>query len=266
MDIEEISQTLYKEKSQTLKAIPADFYREAGKYVRELEEDIAKINNPRSPESKMLNDELERAYSDLETIFMKRIGKIITRATNQSHADKPISKDIEKLLPAEKRLYDLVLEGIKAAKKELLEPIMYPGAAAEPASWPQPRGEIDRNLSPEGAVAAAGMAAGTVSGTSAGTATVAATGTGAGAGGNAGMGAAGEKKGASGTARDKNNINEEYVVVRILKDLPTFTGADGRNYTVSAEDVVVLPQLNATGLIKRKAAKLIAGQAAGEAP
>ena len=55
--------------------------------------------------------------------------------------------------------------------------------------------------------------------------------------------------------------NEDYVVVRILKDLPTFTGADGRNYTVGAEDVVVLPQLNATGLIKRNAAKLVAVQA-----
>jgi DNA replication factor GINS len=62
------------------------------------------------------------------------------------------------------------------------------------------------------------------------------------------------------TKQAKKNINGEYVVVRILKDLPTFTGADSRNYTVSAEDVVVLPQLNATGLIKRNAAKLIAGQ------
>lgn len=253
MDIEEISQTLYKEKSQTLKAIPADFYREAGKYVRELEEEIAKINNPRSPESKMLNDELERAYSDLETIFMKRIGKIITRATNQSQADKPISKDIEKLLPSEKKLYDLVLEGIKAAKKELLEPIMYPGAG-ETASWPQPRGEIGKipgpqaeDLNQERATGAAG----------------------AGSSGPAGKktGANGAETGATnGAARVKNNINEEYVVVRILKDLPTFTGADGRNYTVSAEDVVVLPQLNATGLIKRKAAKIIAGQTAGQAP
>ena len=59
--------------------------------------------------------------------------------------------------------------------------------------------------------------------------------------------------------QEKNNINEEYVVVRILKDLPTFTGADGRNYTVNAEEVVVLPHLNASGLIKRNAAKLIVG-------
>ena len=42
MDIEEISQTLYKEQNQTLKAIPADFYLEAEKYIRELEEDIKK--------------------------------------------------------------------------------------------------------------------------------------------------------------------------------------------------------------------------------
>ena len=40
MDIEEISQILYKEQNQKLKAIQADFYLEAEKYIRELEEDI----------------------------------------------------------------------------------------------------------------------------------------------------------------------------------------------------------------------------------
>ncbi len=225
MDIEEISQTLYKEKNQTLKTIPADFYLEAEKYIRELEKDISKIDNPRSPESKMLNDEHERALSDLETIFMKRIGKVITRATIQSNADKPISKDIEKLLPAEKMLYDIVLQGIEAAKIELLGPILYPDSG-KVAVWPGPGGAkqassailVEAKTGREITVNAEGK----------------------------------------GTEPGKNNINEEYVVVQILKDLPTFTGTDGRNYTVSAEDVVVLPQLNATGLIKRNAAKLIA--------
>jgi DNA replication factor GINS len=225
MDIEKISQTLYKEKNQTLKAIPADFYLEAEKYIRELEKEIGKINNPRSPESKMLNDEHERALSDLETIFMKRIGKVITRATIQSNADKPISKDIEKLLPIEKKLYDLVLHGIEAAKIELLGPILYPDSG-KVAVWPI-LGEIRQ-----------ASAAILVEANTGREITVTAEG--------------------KGTDSSKNNINEEYVVVRILKDLPTFTGADGRNYTVNAEDVVVLPQLNATGLIKRNAAKLIA--------
>lgn len=229
MDIEEISQTLYKEKNQTLKAIPADFYLEAGKYLRQLEEDIRKVNNSRSPEFKMLHDEQERALSDLETIFMKRIGKVITRATNQSHANKPISKDIEKLLPAEKRLYDLVLQGIEAVKVELLGPILYPDSE-KIAVWPIIGKEMQISASIRGGQEAGkGISITTV----------------------------GKEKAAE---TDKKNINGEYVVVRILKDLPTFTGADGRNYTVSAEDVIVLPQLNATGLIKRNAAKLIIGQ------
>jgi DNA replication factor GINS len=229
MDIEEISQVLYKEKNQTLKTIPADFYLEAEKYIRELEEEIGKVSNSRSPESKMLHDEHERALSDLETIFMKRIGKVITRATNQSNANKPISKDIEKLLPAEKKLYDLVLQGIEAAKTELLDPILYPDSE-NIAVWPEI--EVERQV-PAGfrGETEARMEIPVI--------------------------AARGKKGAE---PDKNNINDDYVVVRILKDLPTFTGADGRNYTVSAEEVVVLPQLNATGLVKRNAAKLIAGQ------
>jgi DNA replication factor GINS len=225
MDIEEISQILYKEKNQTLKAMPADFYLEAEKYLRQLDEDIRKVNNSRSPEFKMLHDEHERALSDLETIFMKRIGKVITRATIQSHANKPISKDIEKLLPAEKRLYDLVLQGIEAAKIELLGPILYPDSE-KIAVWP----ETGKGMQVSASILGGREAGKGISIT-----------------------AVGEETG-------KKNINGEYVVVRILKDLPTFTGADGRNYTVSAEDIVVLPQLNATGLIKRNAAKLIAGQ------
>ncbi|MDQ1252048.1 MAG: replication factor [Euryarchaeota archaeon] len=228
MDIEKISQTL-KEQNQKLKAIPADFYLEAEKYLRQLEEDLGKINNSRSTEFRMLHDEHEGALSALETIFMKRIGKVITMANLQSHANKPISKDIEKLLPAEKRLYDLVLQGIEAAKIELLGPILYPDSE-KIAVWPIIGKEMQISASIRG-------------------------------GQETGKGISikvAEKENVVETY--KKNINEEYVVVRILKDLPTFTGADGRNYTVSAEDVVVLPQLNATGLIKRNAAKLIVGQ------
>ncbi|MGA9188491.1 MAG: hypothetical protein WB014_08025 [Methanosarcina sp.] len=229
MDIEEISQILYKEQNQKLKAIQADFYLEAEKYLRQLEEDIGKINNSRSPEFKMLHDEHEGALSALETIFMKRIGKVITMATFQSHADKPIAKDIEKLLPVEKRLYDLVLQGIETAKIELLGPILYPDSE-KIAVWP----EMERGRQISASVRGEKETGKKIPRTAAGNET--------------------------GKGPDKNNTNEEYVVVRMLKDLPTFTGADGRNYTVSAEEVVVLPQLNATGLIKRNAAKMIAGQ------
>ncbi|MCL7415919.1 MAG: hypothetical protein M8349_07690, partial [ANME-2 cluster archaeon] len=52
----------------------------------------------------------------------------------------------------------------------------------------------------------------------------------------------------------KNDLNKEYIVVRLLKDIPEFMGADGRKYTPDAQDVAVLPKVNARALIKRKVA------------
>ena len=53
---------------------------------------------------------------------------------------------------------------------------------------------------------------------------------------------------------DKKDISKEYIVVRLLKDIPTFVGVDGRNYTLAKEDVAVLSAVNAKALINRKAA------------
>ncbi|MCZ7399688.1 MAG: hypothetical protein O8C62_08445 [Candidatus Methanoperedens sp.] len=52
---------------------------------------------------------------------------------------------------------------------------------------------------------------------------------------------------------DKKDISKEYIVVRLLKDIPTFVGVDGRNYTLAKEDIAVLSTVNAKALINRKA-------------
>jgi|GEM_PF-3230650 len=52
----------------------------------------------------------------------------------------------------------------------------------------------------------------------------------------------------------KKDLNKEYIVVRLLKDIPKFRGADGHNYRLGAQDVAVLPKVNANPLIKRKVA------------
>lgn len=56
---------------------------------------------------------------------------------------------------------------------------------------------------------------------------------------------------------DKKDISKEYIVVRLLKDVPTFVGIDGRNYTLSKEDVAVLSTVNAQALIKKNVAQQI---------
>ncbi len=47
------------------------------------------------------------------------------------------------------------------------------------------------------------------------------------------------------------NRNEEWHIVRILDDIPTFMGTDGRIYKVRKEDVIMLPKTNAEILCKR---------------
>lgn len=60
------------------------------------------------------------------------------------------------------------------------------------------------------------------------------------------------------------NLAEDYIVVRILANVPTFVGMDQKNYTLSREDIATVPSVNAMALISRKAAVKI-GMGAGHA-
>ena len=53
---------------------------------------------------------------------------------------------------------------------------------------------------------------------------------------------------------NKKEINKDFIVVRLLRNVPTFVGMDNRNYTLAKEDVVMVPGVNAKALITRKAA------------
>ncbi|MBC7085001.1 MAG: hypothetical protein H5T43_01335 [Methanomethylovorans sp.] len=240
MDRTELKDVLRSESSSSLKPLSHDFYESVAKYIRELEEEIRQINNPRSVESRMLEDELQSAITDVEVIFLRRIKKITTRATSNAFSKKSPNQDMDKLLPAEKKIYDSVLSAINAARGELLEPILNPESippllkitdSGEDVLKNADLLEYDQNINSSENPKVHGRSE---------------TGK--------------EENISSGNflgMRGKSNINEEFVVVRILKDIPTFKALDNRNYTLSAEDVVVLPTLNAQGLVKRNVAHII---------
>nr|CBH39453.1 conserved hypothetical protein [uncultured archaeon] len=55
--------------------------------------------------------------------------------------------------------------------------------------------------------------------------------------------------------------NEELHIVRVLEDIPTFMGTDGRIYKIKKEDVIMLPKTNAEILCKRGVAVRFSGEA-----
>lgn len=245
MDRTELKEILRSESSSSLRSLGSDFYESVAKYIRELEDEIRLINNPRSVESRMLEDELQSAITDIEVIFLRRIKKITTRATSNAFSKKSPSQDLDKLLPAEKRIYDSVLSAINSARGELLDPILNPETVTSTqksvcfeegtlknSGLQEPyriesRNEADKMDTQEVSERVDSGRAPEIS------------------------------RENIPDVRGKSNINEEFVVVRILKDLPTFKALDNRNYALSAEDVVVLPTLNAQGLVKRNVAHII---------
>ncbi len=246
MDRTELKNILRDESSSSLRSLHPDFYRGVGKYVRELEEEIRAINNSRSVESKMLEDELQSAITDVEVIFIRRIKKIITRATNNAFSSKSYSQDISKLLPEEKKVYDAVLSAINTSRDELVGPMMY-------SSNLDTKNDLEmKEVVPEEVDISSLPPSGTVSGVVPDIMN-----------NEKGYKVSAEKepvnRGEDNNKSEigKSNINKEFVVVRILENLPTFKATDNRNYTLYTEDVVVLPALNAKGLVKRKVAQMI---------
>lgn len=72
--------------------------------------------------------------------------------------------------------------------------------------------------------------------------------------------AAVEKRAASAESEDKEPLH----IVRILEDIPTFMGTDGRIYKVRKEDVIMLPKTNAEILCKRGVAVRFEGKKEGK--
>lgn len=52
----------------------------------------------------------------------------------------------------------------------------------------------------------------------------------------------------------KKDISQEYEIVRLLDSVPMFVGVDGRNYILSKDDVVALPEVHARNLRNKKLA------------
>lgn len=130
MEPDEIKETARKEKDRDIKPIEIDFYDQAEKAVRSVEEDMQKIR-PRSLEYKMLEDQLSSMTSDIGTIFMRRVGKVVDRATSAAFSSPGavvLKKDYDKLLPQEQVLFQTVYQAIMAARRELVAAVIDDGS------------------------------------------------------------------------------------------------------------------------------------------
>lgn len=281
MKYEDLVRILVEEKKSSLSRISPDFYSQVNHYFKELEEVERKISRRHSEEAVMIQYELKNALSAVEKIFNKRTRKIIKMASGKAFSKNPqnISHDIDYMTPEEKNIYHQMLNTILQGKKNTIEPILgndgdndpendveipniqdveqdldvpedietEPSASMDDHSRAieEKELEVDSFYEPDyGEIADNEVE--TVKVLSADTHLAEDT--------HENISTTIETLVTETADLGKKDLTKEYIVVRILKDISTFAGSDGRNYAFNAQDMAVLPKINAKALLKRKMA------------
>lgn len=220
-----------REERKKLVALEADFYGKIADQIRELDDEKRKINDMYSTKYSLLEDELKTVRNAIESIIYKRTTKIINEARYNAeislHAPtRPKeNRNIDSMTLEERKFYDQLVELMTEWRGEVVNRIYRKEKPVEDIAQvhEKPVGDIahvkEKPLEDIPQICEIK-----------------------------------ENTTKEIPIEDKKDISKEYIVVRLLKDIPTFVGVDGRNYTLAKEDVAVLSTVNAKALINRKAA------------
>ena len=225
-----LNDILREERKSKILPLEHDFYDRAAKQIRELEDEKRKIEDNYGTKYAIIEADLKTSREALESIIHRRTTKIIKEARYNAEISSLHSPERSKekqgfdsMTEEERRLYERLLELLTEYRSELLDKIF---SKKEKKIIPCPQEEsLSFDDSQDVPIKVGSMDIPQPKNT--------------------------EKEA---VLEDKKDISKEYIVVRLLKDIPTFAGADGRNYTLAKEEVVVLSAINATALINRNAA------------
>jgi DNA replication factor GINS len=220
-----------REERKKLVALEADFYGKIADQIRELEDEKRKINDMYSTKYSLLEDELKTVRNAIESIIYKRTTKIINEARYNAEmslhtpARPKENRNIDSMTQEERKFYDQLVELMTEWRGEVINRIYRKEKPVEDCVQVQEKPVVDITHVQEKPVENIPQ-----------------------------IREIKENKIKEIPAEDKKDISKEYIVVRLLKDIPTFVGVDGRNYTLAKEDVAVLSTVNAKALINRKVA------------
>jgi DNA replication factor GINS len=216
-----------REERKKLVPLEEDFYGKVAGQIQDLEDEKRKIDDPYSTKHAIIEDEQKTVKSAIESIIYKRTTKIINEArynaemTLHETSKQKEKHNLDSMTREERMFYNRLLEVMTEWRSEVVNNIFKREKPVHHQSGCE-GDELSKTLPLEK---------------------------------NDINKEPPEKKDDNNKEySDKKDISKEYIVVRLLKDIPTFVGVDGRNYTFAKEDVAVLSTINAKALINRKAA------------
>ncbi|WP_435076097.1 DNA replication complex subunit Gins51 [Halococcus sp. AFM35] len=295
MNLGDLQSTRSKERQKdSLQHLREEFYTDVGAFVAELrterERAAEAADDPfDAPEVRRLTDDIETAEDTVEAIYERRVGKLVKLASLAA-AGMPADKD--GLTSEERELFGTLVDAIESNRAHVLDDVLVGGGHAtdepvetdEPAATTEPAATAadtadhgvahgggdapstaatepptaPESVEPEGAdgtsgresppEAEGGVSAADVMGGETPESTGEPT--------DAPPQAPPDAADASNADDDGDSRREtERTTVRITRDVGEILGADERTYQLASEDVVTLPDVNATPLLERDAAK-----------
>jgi len=285
MNVEELRSVQRTERQKdSLQHLRDSFYRDVSDYIAERKAErkrmAAEADDPfSSPEVSRLTDEIETAEEVVESIYERRVGKIVKRAT---FAAAGMATEDEGLTSEERDLFDDLVARIERNRETVLDTLAEGDTAPEtdtdeteradptpPSTDPAPASdgtpELDSDSEPEpasesesGSKSTPGPApdpddllAEAMGGDTSPTDDVP---------NDSGEPAADTPNtavpsGESPTTDGGESPDTDRTTLRITRDVGEIFGVDEREYDLASEDVVTLPTPNAEPLLNRDAAE-----------
>ena len=226
---------LSERESGRLTQIPPDLYAKAHDATAALMERVHAID-PFSDEARTLIEETVAIRETVFDLFAIRTKKTLSLAENQAQGHYIDREELRKLIPKEREMFDRIVESIGSCQDVLVQ-------NSPQARLPdQPAVAVPRTKEPAAVQVSASMG----SGEPVESATPVVT---------AGPAAAENIPALPEQARKPSSpVNPQYILVRVLADMDTFMGVDGKTYDLAQGDIVMLPERNAEVLVERNIA------------
>ncbi|HJJ47893.1 MAG TPA: hypothetical protein O0X39_02710 [Methanocorpusculum sp.] len=110
-----------EKNSGQLGDIPATLYEEVYARVSAIAEAVRKLEDPFSEGAQSLMKERESLREYIRDIYAERTKKIMFLALASSNGEEINREEVRKMVPGERRLYDVIVESAGACRKTLLD-------------------------------------------------------------------------------------------------------------------------------------------------
>ncbi len=284
MNLGDLQSARSKERQKdSLQHLPEEFYADIGTFVEELrterERAAEAADDPfDAPEVRRLTDDIKTTENTTEAIYERRVGKLVKLA---SLAAAGMPADEDGLTAEEQELFRTLVEAIESNRAHVLDDVLAGGNdsstvqdsstesiddadTAEPADTPESVEAVEStngrasSTETEDSVSAANMMGTERVEPSASKSPDSDVSNGEPPTDEPQTEANRAPAGADdvgGETPETEEADTDRTTVRITRDIGEIFGVDERTYHLAAEDIVTLPEVNATPLLERDAAE-----------